>query len=155
VTDPLISRRRALTGAAMGGLTLPVLAACGGGGDSTAGPSTSGGLQQDDKSQGSAPDALVATADVPVGGGVILGSRNVVITQPAKGAFEGFSATCTHQGCILASVSSGTINCGCHGSQFSISDGSNVAGPNGSPAGSVAALPKVGVKVKGADVIPA
>jgi nitrite reductase/ring-hydroxylating ferredoxin subunit len=100
-------------------------------------------------------DALVAAADVPVGGGVILGSRNVVVTQPAKGQFEGFSATCTHQGCTLASVASGTINCGCHGSQFSITDGSNVAGPSGSPAGSVAALPKVAVKVKGGEVIPA
>jgi nitrite reductase/ring-hydroxylating ferredoxin subunit len=161
VTDPLISRRRALTGAVAGGLTLPVLAACGGGGDSTGSAqdptatTSSGGDQPNDKSQGSAPDALVATADVAVGGGVILGSRNVVVTQPEKGTFEGFSATCTHEGCILATVASGTINCGCHGSQFSISDGSNVAGPNGSPAGSVAALPKVGVKVKGAEVIPA
>ncbi len=96
---------------------------------------------------------LVAAKDVPVGGGVILGDQNVVVTQPQKGTFEGFSATCTHQGCILASVASGTINCGCHGSQFSISDGSNVAGPNGSAAGSVAALPRVGIKVKGPDVI--
>jgi nitrite reductase/ring-hydroxylating ferredoxin subunit len=96
----------------------------------------------------------VATADVPVGGGVILASRNVVVTQPKKGEFEGFSATCTHAGCTLASVASGTINCGCHGSQFSITDGSNVAGPSGTPAGSVAALPKVAVTVKGPDVVP-
>ena len=76
------------------------------------------------------------------------------MTQPTKGTFEGFSATCTHQGCILASVAAGTINCGCHGSQFSITDGSNVAGPNGTPAGSVAALPKVAVQVKGAQRRP-
>lgn len=161
MTDPLISRRRALTGAAAGGLALPVLAACGGGGGSSSAtaqepdPTTSpDGKKSRDGGQDPAADALVATADVPVGGGVILGSRNVVVTQPEKGQFEGFSATCTHQGCILATVSSGTINCGCHGSQFSISDGSNVAGPNGSPAGSVAALPKIGVQVKGPDVIP-
>jgi Rieske Fe-S protein len=98
---------------------------------------------------------LVAAADVPVGGGVVLGDQNVVVTQPQKGMFEGFSATCTHQGCLLAGVASGTINCGCHGSQFSISDGTNVAGPSGSPAGSVAALPRVGVKVKGPNVIKA
>ena len=165
MTEPLISRRRALTGAAVGGLALPVLTACGGGGaGSTAqdpAPTTPGG--KDDGSDGGnnagqsqdpAADALVATAQVPVGGGVILGSRNVVVTQPTKGTFEGFSATCTHQGCTLASVASGTINCGCHGSQFSITDGSNVAGPSGSPAGSVAALPKVAVKVKGANVVP-
>ena len=161
MTDPLISRRRALAGAAVGGLALPVLSACGGGGGSSAttqDPTTasSGGTGNNNGGQGkaSAPDALVATANVPVGGGVILASRNVVVTQPKKGEFEGFSATCTHQGCILASVASGTINCGCHGSQFSITDGSNVAGPNGTPAGSVAALPKVAVKAKGAEVVP-
>jgi nitrite reductase/ring-hydroxylating ferredoxin subunit len=95
----------------------------------------------------------VAKADVPLGGGVILGDQNVVVTQPSKGTFEGFSATCTHQGCILASVAGGTINCGCHGSQFSITDGSNVAGPSGSPAGSVAPLPKVAVRAKGAEIV--
>lgn len=159
MTDPLISRRRALAGAAVGGLALPLLTACGGGGPSDASADDpakpSGGKDNGGgNKEAAAADALVATADVPVGGGVILDSRNVVVTQPTKGRFEGFSATCTHQGCILASVASGTINCGCHGSQFSITDGSNVAGPSGSPAGSVAALPKVAVKVKGPDVVP-
>lgn len=142
MTEPLVSRRRVLGGAAIGGLALPLLTACGAGAGGTAQGSSGGG-----------PDVLVAAGDVPVGGGVILGEQNVVVTQPRKGAFEGFSATCTHQGCILASVASGTINCGCHGSRFSISDGSNVAGPSGSAAGSVAPLPRVGVKVKGPDVI--
>ena len=161
MSDPLISRRRALAGAAVGGLSLPLLTACGGGGSSSAttqdpgiAPSSGGKDKGGGTSKDPAADALVATADVPVGGGVILGTRNVVVTQPTKGEFEGFSATCTHQGCILASVGSGTINCGCHGSQFSITDGSNVAGPNGTPAGSVAALPKVTVQVKGANVVP-
>jgi nitrite reductase/ring-hydroxylating ferredoxin subunit len=173
VTDPLISRRRALAGTAVGGLALPLLAACGSGGTSDAtaddpandpandpvnDPATdSSGAGNDDgggTGQTPADDALVATADVPVGGGVVLASRNVVVTQPTKGRFQGFSATCTHQGCILATVSAGTINCACHGSQFSITDGSNVAGPSGSTAGSVAALPKVAVKVEGAEVVP-
>jgi nitrite reductase/ring-hydroxylating ferredoxin subunit len=144
VTDPLLSRRRALTGAAAGGLALPILSACGGGG--AAGGTTNGG-------KSSSSGGLVAKADVPLGGGVILGDQNVVVTQPSKGTFEGFSATCTHQGCILASVAGGTINCGCHGSQFSITDGSNVAGPSGSPAGSVAPLPKVAVRAKGANIV--
>ena len=161
MTDPLISRRRALAGAAVGGLALPLLTACGGGGPSDASaddpaktPASGGKDNGGGNKEAAAADALVATADVPVGGGVILDSRNVVVTQPTKGRFEGFSATCTHQGCILASVASGTINCGCHGSQFSITDGTNVAGPSGSPAGSVPALPKVAVKVKGPDVVP-
>jgi len=144
VTRPPVSRRRVLGGAAVGGLALPLLTACGGG---------SGGNSQGASSSGGGANVLVAATDVPVGGGVILGDQNVVVTQPKKGTFEGFSATCTHQGCILASVASGTINCGCHGSRFSITDGSNVAGPNGSAAGSVAPLPRVGVKVKGPDVV--
>jgi nitrite reductase/ring-hydroxylating ferredoxin subunit len=157
VTEPALTRRRALAGAAMGGLSLPILAGCGGGSTSTIAQDrseTSRSTAQG-KSQTPSPEGLVATKDVPVGGGVILSEQNVVVTQPAKGTFEGFSATCTHQGCILASVGSGTINCGCHGSQFSITDGSNVAGPSGSPAGSVAPLPKVRVKVKGSEVVKA
>ena len=161
MTDPALTRRRALAGAAVGGLSLPLLAACGSGGSAErhrAGPSAAdrrhgnhGSNGTDAKSQAV---VLVATGDVPVGGGVILGDQNVVGDPAARRArFEGFSATCTHQGCILASVAGGTINCGCHGSQFSITDGSNVTGPSGSPAGSVAALPKVAVKVKGADVV--
>ena len=154
MTDPVLSRRRALAGAAVGGLTLPILTACGGGGGSagTAGGSTGGQDQGGGQGQ-SGPPTLVATANVPVGGGVVLPAQNVVVTQPKKGTFEGFSATCTHQGCILASVAGGTINCGCHGSQFSITNGANVTGPMGSPAGSVAPLPKVPIKVQGSNVV--
>lgn len=143
--EPDLTRRRALTGVAVGGLTLPLLAACGSGSAS----STTAG----DPPSSSGPTTLVPTSQVPVGGGVILRDQNIVVTQPAKGTFAGFDATCTHQGCQLASVASGTINCGCHGSQFSIKDGSNVVGPSGTPAGSVAALGRVPVKVKGTDIV--
>jgi nitrite reductase/ring-hydroxylating ferredoxin subunit len=161
VTDRDLTRRTvALT--ALGGLSLPVLAACGGGGSSSSSttatdPGTTAGSTEAPAGGGNATtaDALVGTAQVPVGGGVIIGDQNVVVTQPKKGAFEGFSATCTHQGCLLTNVASGTINCGCHGSQFSITDGSNVVGPSGEPAGSVAALPKIPVKVQGQDIVKA
>jgi Rieske Fe-S protein len=163
VPDPALSRRRALTGAAVGGLSLPLLAACGRRpngtpaaqpGDPGTGQAGGGQPTGSKSSDGSSNATLLTTASgVPVGGGVILGLQNVVVTQPTKGRFEGFSATCTHQGCILASVSAGTINCGCHGSKFSITDGSNVTGPLGSPAGSVAPLPKVAVKLQGKDIV--
>jgi Rieske Fe-S protein len=161
VTDRDLTRRT-LAVTALGGLSLPVLAACGGGsgGSSTTATDPGTSATQDPTSpsgggQSSTPtiDALVGTAQVPVGGGVILSDQNVVVTQPAQGSFEGFSATCTHQGCILATVASGTINCGCHGSQYDIATGANVVGPLGSPPGSVAPLPKVPVQVKGKDVI--
>jgi nitrite reductase/ring-hydroxylating ferredoxin subunit len=152
VTEPALSRRRALTGAAVGGLSLPLLAACGGGSTTPAAPPVGTTGKQGGGST-SAATVLTPVSQVPVGGGVILSSANVVVTQPSKGTFEGFSATCTHQGCILATVSAGTINCGCHGSQFSIQDGSNVTGPLGSPAGSVSPLPRVSVKVKGSDIV--
>jgi Rieske Fe-S protein len=61
---------------------------------------------------------------VPVGGGVILENADYVITQPSKGQYKAFSKICTHQGCPVASVSDGVIHCNCHGSEYSIKDGS-------------------------------
>jgi nitrite reductase/ring-hydroxylating ferredoxin subunit len=154
VPDPDLTRRRLVTGAAVGGLSLPLLAACGGGSAGTPGAGSAaapGGGST--KSGGSGATVLVPTADVPVGEGVILHDQNVVVTQPSKGTFEGFTATCTHAGCPLANVASGTINCTCHGSQFSVTDGSNVTGPSGTAAGSVPALGRVAVKVRGANVV--
>jgi nitrite reductase/ring-hydroxylating ferredoxin subunit len=156
-----LTRRRALTGAAVGGLSLPLLAACGGGGSSstpTASGTTPPATDPSASSGGGNPPApstevLVATSEVPIGGGVILRDQNVVVTQPTKGTFEGFGATCTHAGCQVSTVAAGTITCGCHGSQFSIEDGSNVTGPSGTPAGSIPGLGKVAVKVQGGNVV--
>ncbi|MFF9015711.1 Rieske (2Fe-2S) protein [Streptomyces sp. NPDC014870] len=74
-------------------------------------------------------DALTSTTDVPVGGGTIFKEEKVVVTQPTAGDFKAFSAICTHQGCIVAKVENGTIDCACHGSKFRITDGSVVNGP--------------------------
>jgi Rieske Fe-S protein len=76
---------------------------------------------------------LGKTSDVPVGGGAIFKNEQVVVTQPAAGTFKGFSAVCTHQGCIVATVANGTINCTCHGSRFAIADGSVANGPANTP----------------------
>ena len=85
------------------------------------------------ESASSAPDAFTQTSDIEVGGGTIFPEDQVVITQPSDGEFRCFSAVCTHQGCIVSSVSDGTINCECHGSAFSITDGSVVTGPATAP----------------------
>jgi Rieske Fe-S protein len=61
---------------------------------------------------------------VPVGGGVILENADYVVTQPSKGSYKAFSKICTHQGCPVAAVENGVIHCNCHGSEYSIKDGS-------------------------------
>ena len=92
------------------------------------------------------PGALAATSQVPDGGGKIIDGVNIVITQPQSGSFRAFSAICTHEGCIVNSVSNGTIDCPCHGSKFSIKDGSVVNGPAPSP------LPAIAIKVEGTSI---
>jgi Rieske Fe-S protein len=92
---------------------------------------------------------VVAAADVPLGGGVIAADLGVVVTQPSDGQFRGFSAICTHQGCTVASVEGGTINCPCHGSRFSIEDGSVVQAAQGLSPDQQSPLPEVGITVDG------
>lgn len=160
MTAPL-SRRRALTGAATLGVGVPLLAACGDDGDSTANdpvsdptssaPTSAATTETADGASSEAPAAggLVATADVPVGGGVVLKDEELVVTQPADGEFKAFSAICTHQSCLVTSVSDNTIMCPCHGSSFSAEDGSVQGGP------ATAALSEVAVTVDGDQVVKA
>ncbi|MFB7293483.1 Rieske (2Fe-2S) protein, partial [Actinacidiphila glaucinigra] len=65
-------------------------------------------------------EVLVKAADVPVGGGTVIADKKVVVTQPTAGEFKAFSAVCTHEGCLVNTVSDGTINCPCHGSKIRI-----------------------------------
>jgi Rieske Fe-S protein len=112
-------------------------------------PAASGGSSGTGAGNGNAPDVLASTSDVPVGGGKILTDKRIVITQPHAGTFDAFTAVCTHQGCIVTTVSGGTINCPCHGSKFSIVNGSVVNGPATSP------LAPVSIKVQGTSIIQA
>lgn len=135
-----LARRHAIAGVAGVGVAAPVLVACGGNG-------ADGGNGGEGRNGGG--DALTTTADIPAGGGTIFPDEKVVVTQPSDGEFKAFSAVCTHQGCLVGQVADGTIQCPCHGSQFSIEDGANVVGPSGSEAGSVDPLPEVGIAVDG------
>jgi len=92
---------------------------------------------------------LAKTSDVPVGGGTILTDKKIVITQPQSGTFHAFTAVCTHAGCTVGSVSSGTINCPCHGSRFNINNGAVVNGPAASP------LAPINIKVQGTSIVQA
>jgi Rieske Fe-S protein len=128
--EPTIPRR-IVTAAGIAALA-GVAAACTQYGNPATQP-TVGGAGTGSAPAGSAGTALGKTSDVPVGGGTIFKNEQVVVTQPAAGTFKGFSAVCTHQGCIVATVADGTINCNCHGSKFNISDGSVADGPAGTP----------------------
>jgi len=90
---------------------------------------------------------LGTASEIPVGGGKIYAAARVVVTQPARGQYEGFSAVCTHVGCILSKVADGTIDCPCHGSEFKITNGAVVTGPAPSP------LPKKQIKVVDGQVV--
>ncbi len=147
--DPVpsrLSRRALLQGAGTIGVAGPLLAACAGG-DGSGGAGSTGSTGSTGSSPGgSGGEVTIATADVPVGGGTILGDQLVVVTQPTEGTFEAFSAVCTHQGCPVQSVSDGAIICNCHGSRFSIEDGSVLQGPATTP------LPSKQVSVEGDSV---
>jgi len=157
---PAASRRALIAG--VGAAAAVVVAGCStynannGGVDAgapttTSAPAATGGASGSAGGGGStsaaAPAALATTAQVPVDGGKILADKKIVITQPAAGTFKAFTAVCTHQGCTVGSISGGAIHCPCHGSAFSIKDGSVVNGPAASPLASVA------IKVDGTSIV--
>jgi Rieske Fe-S protein len=139
------TRRTLLVGTGAAGLLAAgVTTGCGSGSTSTPGgstpqPSTGAGGASSTGGAG----ALGKTVDIPVGGGKIFDVQKVVVSQPAAGTFKGFSAICTHKQCVVASINNGVIQCPCHGSQYSIIDGSVKAGPAPAP------LAEKAVTVKG------
>ena len=134
VTDSLAARRGVLAGVGLVGLA-GVVTACGAGG-STSAPAAAGAAA-------TPANALAATSKIPVGSGMIFPEPQVVVTQPSAGEFKAFSAVCTHMGCIVNQISNGTIDCPCHGSQYSIATGDVVSGPAPRP------LPAKQIKVTG------
>lgn len=153
------SRRAWLAGVGAVGASA-VLAACGpddAGGPGTSGPPAGNGNDPVTGNGNNPPegpsDTVVATTDeIEVGGGVVNGANRVVVTQPAAGEFRGFSAVCTHQGCIVATVSNGEIFCACHGSRFSAADGSVLVGGDGADPSSQDPLPEVAIAVEGSEI---
>lgn len=89
---------------------------------------------------------LAPLSAVPAAGGIVLASKGVVLTKGADGGVHGFSSICTHQGCTLAAVANGTINCPCHGSRFNATTGAVANGPATTP------LPKVQIVVRNNDI---
>ncbi|GAQ57323.1 Rieske (2Fe-2S) protein [Streptomyces acidiscabies] len=127
------TRRTVLLTSLMTTSAVALTTACGGSDD------------KDSSSSDSTPGTtdLAKTSDIPVGGGKIFKDQKVVVTQPVKGEFKAFSAVCTHQGCTVATVADGTIDCPCHKSMYSITDGAVKGGPAPRP------LPVKEITVKG------
>ena len=137
--------RRRFTATASAGLALPVLAACGSddtgaASDGSSSEPTSTPSSSDNGGGGAAGGgaALASTSDIPVGGCAVFEAEKVVVTQPTEGDFKAFSSTCTHQGCAVSASTEGEIPCNCHGSRFSLEDGSVLNGPATSSLGEVA-----------------
>jgi Rieske Fe-S protein len=133
VKDLMISRRSLLRGAlvtAVGGVVGYVVAI-----NSSAHRTNNGNTSAN--AYGPGPPAagrlLAEIARIPVGGGVVLASRKVVLSRNRTGEVRAFSAICTHQGCLVDSVENGLILCPCHGSRFDARTGAVVAGPAAQP----------------------
>jgi Rieske Fe-S protein len=142
--DGNLSRRRMMRNTALTAGTVVAagagLAACSSGSTSSGSGSSSGGTSN-------GPTVLGKTSDIPVGGGVIYSNDKVVVTQPTAGTFKGFSSTCTHLGCTVNKVANGLIQCPCHGSRYSITDGTVKGGPAPKP------LPSENVSVQNGQVV--
>jgi Rieske Fe-S protein len=164
-----MSRRKVL-GITVAGAASLLTAACGGGSAKTssgAGPTgaTSGAGSPAVEGPTAGPvgggNNLVATSKVPVGGGVFVKDGKIianpnpteqsvtVITQPAAGTFKAFDATCTHAACTVGEIQDGTIICPCHGSMYSVKDGSVLGGPAPAP------LAPIAIKVEGTEIVKA
>jgi Rieske Fe-S protein len=149
--DTAATRRGVLAGAGLVGIA-GALSACGSAGSSSSGaapaPATTAAAPATTApASARGANVLASTSEIPVGGGKIFSAEKVVVTQPNAGEFKGFSAVCTHMGCLVNQISGGTIDCPCHGSRYSITNGSVVGGPAPSP------LPAVLIKVSGGSVV--
>lgn len=92
---------------------------------------------------------LGAASEVMVGSGhkfKIDEMLTVLVTQPKTGDYRGFSATCTHSGCIVSGVRDGEIACGCHGARFDQETGAVLAGP------AKTALGRITIELRGSEL---
>lgn len=144
-----LTSRRTLVGGVLGvGVGVPLVAACG----SSSDPGSSGSGEASDGASGdgggstTSSGPITTTTKVPVGGGLVFAGEKVVVTQPTEGEFKAFTAVCTHAQCVVSSVEDDEIDCSCHGSRFSITDGSVVTGPADEP------LTELEVSVEGEDI---
>ncbi|MFH9012344.1 Rieske (2Fe-2S) protein [Streptomyces sp. NPDC017943] len=127
------NRRAVVAAAGAAGLAV-ALTACGSD-DKASGPSTGqgaadgGATSEGGGASAGGGAALAKTSDIPEGGGKIFKDEKVVVSQPAAGDYKAFSTICTHRNCPMVDLEGDTISCTCHGSRFSVLDGSVQKGP--------------------------
>ncbi|PKV85127.1 Rieske (2Fe-2S) protein [Streptomyces sp. TLI_146] len=135
------ARRTVLKGAALAGAAGLGVAAC----------STDSKLGHAEAPTPTAPVALGAPEEIPVGGAKLYREQRLMVSCPAKGEYKAFSAQCTHAGCVLDKIDDGHGNCPCHGSRFDVMTGKPVQGPATVPLPSVPVRVKDGKLVAGPD----
>jgi Rieske Fe-S protein len=141
--SPPITRRTVIMNTGLAAAALAGLASCT---NYSTAPASQPSAPASAAPSGGGGPVTVKEAEIPVGSGKIFPDAQTVITQPKKGQFKAFSAICTHMGCLVDSVTN-TINCPCHGSKYSITDGSVVNPPAPQP------LPAKTIKVSGGTLI--
>ncbi|SEM00330.1 Rieske (2Fe-2S) protein [Nonomuraea pusilla] len=129
--------RREVLGAAGVAVCGLALAGCG---SASAGPTQASGIKG---------KVIAKTADVPVGGGVLVDEWKIVVTQPSQGVYKAYSAICTHKGCTVGTPEDNVITCACHGSEFAADSGKPTKGPATAP------LTAYQVKVEGDGIVVA
>jgi nitrite reductase/ring-hydroxylating ferredoxin subunit len=131
-THPSLTRRTVIKHAGLAAAAIAGLSACTNYGAPNTGVPSDAATSAGGGAGGQATGLTAKAADIPVGSGTIFPEAQAVITQPQAGEFKAFTSICTHQQCPVADVTD-TINCKCHGSKFSITDGSVVNPPAPTP----------------------
>lgn len=140
IPDPFVSRRAAL-GAAIA-LTLPgALTACA----SAEPPPAPHRPPGTPPASAADPLVLTTTANVPLGGGIVV--DGVLVTQPKPGKFRAFDATCPHRGVQVSPPRDGVITCTAHNSRFQETDGARISGP------ATGRLTRISVSVQGDTIV--
>lgn len=151
-------RLRVMLGVGVGSASL--LAACGGGGGSggqTIAESSEGENEQN-TTQASGPEVskggvIAEASEVPANSAKAFTDTGqaAVLVHLQSGDFAGYSAVCTHEGCLVSyQPQSQELACPCHGSVFDPARGAAVErGPAKSP------LPQIGVTVENGEIIRA
>ncbi|MFF5234718.1 Rieske (2Fe-2S) protein [Dactylosporangium sp. NPDC000521] len=91
--------------------------------------------------------SLASTAEVPVGGGEVVG--DVLVVQPVAGTFKAYNAACPHKGVKVTAPKDGVATCPAHNSTFAIADGARMSGP------ATTGLTEIAIKVDGGRITKA